>query len=149
MGTFRRGRVWWYARTIRGVTTRCSLHTTDAFIARLRATSYERFFATREILARDPEFRRLLREHLGVGRLGWVYFILDEDARRVKIGFSRNVGQRVKHIDAHASGAVRLLRKVKGTFDDERAWHEKFSHIHVRREWFRCTDELLSAIRSA
>ncbi len=103
------------------------------------------------MLERDSEFRRLVRAYLSNGNEGWVYFIVvdDEGSRRVKIGFSRNVQQRLKHIEVHSAGTVTLLRKLKGTREDEREWHRKFSHLHLRREWFRCTDDLIAAVRMA
>jgi hypothetical protein len=146
---FRRGRVWWYAWTRGGKTTRRSLHTRDEFIARLRVPSYERFLATQEILRHDPEFRRLLREHFVHRGAGWLYFILDQDAGRIKIGFSRDVRRRLKHIQVHSSGVVRLLRKVKGTHADERAWKRRFSNLNVHGEWFRAESVLLTAIEGA
>jgi len=149
VGLFLRGRVWWFGWTLRGKTTRRSLHTRDAFVARLRAPSYERFVATSEILRHDPDLRRLLRDHLAIGGAGWVYFILDEDAGRIKIGFSRDVGRRLKHIQVHSSGVVRLLRKVRGTRDDESAWKQRFAHLNVRGEWFRAEPALLDAIAGA
>jgi hypothetical protein len=149
VGLFLRGKVWWLKRTVDGVEWRWSMRTRDELVARMRAPSYERFLVTCEALRHDPVLRRLLREHLGHERAGWLYFIVDDDADCIKIGFSRNVAQRLKHAQIHCARRLRLLRKVRRAPAAEREWHARFAHLRVRGEWYRRTDGLLAAIRDA
>jgi hypothetical protein len=79
----------------------------------------------REIARRDGE--------------GFVYFA--ECGEVIKIGYSRNVKQRMRDI-----GADRLLASIPGTMQDERALHARFGPAWDHGEYFRPTPDLVAYI---
>lgn len=70
-----------------------------------------------------------------------VYFV--ECTGRIKIGFSANVGERMKQIATTAPGDLNLLATVEGSVRLERAIHRHLADHHLTREWF----EDCSAVR--
>ena len=77
----------------------------------------------------------------------YVYFIRDEDGY-VKIGKARNVKTRLSQLQTSSRQELTLLKPVPGGHVAERILHAKFSHIHVRGEWFKPTPELYYYIYS-
>lgn len=69
--------------------------------------------------------------------ISWVYFILDEDAKRVKIGYSTNPMKRLKNLQTGASGTLRLVCATPGGAKLEAYFHEQFSPYRVNGEWFK------------
>ena len=142
-----RGRRYWWRGTIAGRERRKSLRTTDVAIARMRATSIERFFAVEEMMKGDTALRTQLRDVLLGESVGWIYFARSGDL--VKVGFSRKLTARLATLQTHSVHPVRLLKKLRGTTADEKSWHRRFAHLRVRGEWFRATPALLAALKSA
>jgi len=68
----------------------------------------------------------------------WTYFI--SSGNLIKIGKSVNVRNRFKDIRCSSAQIVILLAVTK---IPEKLLHQKFSHLRVRGEWFRGTDELM------
>ena len=72
---------------------------------------------------------------------GWVYYLQVGD--RIKIGYSKQVEQRMKQYPPHST----LLATHPGTPKIEREMHHKFLHLLANgREWFTVTDELMAHI---
>jgi hypothetical protein len=74
-----------------------------------------------------------------------VYFIHDDVATAIKIGYSTNVKQRLADLQTSSSTKLVLLGVMPGSMNDERRLHAKFERLHG--EWFRVTPELLEFIR--
>jgi hypothetical protein len=54
----------------------------------------------------------------------------------VKIGYSRNVGQRLAQIRTSNPGAVRLVATLPGGAAEEKALHQRFAEFRSNGEWF-------------
>ena len=78
----------------------------------------------------------------------FVYFIRDPHHQAIKIGTSSNVRSRFQSLDIGAA-PMEFMGCIPGDHQEERSWHEKFSHLWVRREWFRAEPDLLEAISKA
>lgn len=90
---------------------------------------------------RDCLFNRVQR---------FVYFVAEGDGKRVKIGVSTDVKERVKKIrQAKADPDARLLGFVFGCKGTEKQWHKRLSAHHATGEWFWYNDEVWSAINAA
>jgi hypothetical protein len=142
-----RGRWYWWRGTVAGRERRKSLGTTDPAVARMLVTRVERLAAIEEMLKSDTALRSQLRDALLGESIGWVYFARSDGL--VKIGFSRHLAGRLANLQTHSVHEVVLLKKVRGTMADEKAWHRRFANLRVRGEWFRVTPRLLAAIKSA
>lgn len=68
---------------------------------------------------------------------GTVYIV--QMGSRIKIGFTRNLAQRVK--DLHAE---KILAAFPGTTNDERALHERFAEFRTIGEWFVADASLIA-----
>jgi hypothetical protein len=73
---------------------------------------------------------------------GFIYFIVNYQARKVKIGYSTNPQRRLKELLTANDGKLELAKVVPGTIKDERKYHQVFCHSKVRREWFKLTPEI-------
>lgn len=69
--------------------------------------------------------------------ISWVYFILNEDSRHVKIGYSTNPMRRLKSLQTSASGTLRLVCAIPGGAKLEAYFHEQFSPYRAKGEWFK------------
>lgn len=76
-----------------------------------------------------------------------VYFIQGCDTKRIKIGVSENVNQRLKGIQA--SEPLKLLAVIKaGGRQLEKELHKRFKKFCVHNEWFSPDPELLQYIEA-
>jgi hypothetical protein len=75
-----------------------------------------------------------------------VYFIQDGNGF-IKIGFSTNFLARFNDINVAVSSHLTILGVIFGTHKREKEIHRQFSHLRIKGEWFRVTEELLSFIR--
>ena len=78
----------------------------------------------------------------------YVYFVLDQAAGMVKIGYTRQIeGRRFGGIYSPYGGALRLLGIMPGGAPEEAAIHALFAEERDgRREWFRMSDRLVEFI---
>lgn len=77
----------------------------------------------------------------------WVYFAGAGD--RIKIGWSRQVAQRLAQLQTGNAAAIQLLGVLPGARSKERALHARFAAARVSGEWFEATPELLAYITEA
>lgn len=71
-----------------------------------------------------------------------IYFIADQAAARVKIGFSADPWRRFAKVQSDCPGELELLLVVEGDTADEAAFHARFALDRVRGEWFRLSTEI-------
>jgi hypothetical protein len=76
-----------------------------------------------------------------------VYFIDNGDF--VKIGVTGNIDGRLGALKCASPYDVQVLLTVPGGYDKEQELHERFDHLHHRREWFRKEPDLLQFIEEA
>lgn len=72
---------------------------------------------------------------------GAIYFI--RLGSLVKIGFTTNLAQRLKHLPFEE-----VLGVTTGSMRDEKALHARFAHLRQHGEWFRQGPDLLGHIES-
>lgn len=79
-----------------------------------------------------------------------IYFIAMGEGGPVKIGRSMNLDSRLRSYNAILPAPPKCLGVicVPNEFYEERRWHMRFSHLHLRCEWFRPEPELLTAIEA-
>jgi len=76
-----------------------------------------------------------------------IYFIRDEATQHIKIGFTKGYGKdRLRELQTGCLGQLILLLEIRGSKQDETAWHDRFEAVRERGEWFRPVPELLQAI---
>lgn len=78
-----------------------------------------------------------------------VYFLLSGSAGLVKIGTTIDLTRRMTELRRRHEPRFRLLGSVRGNRKHERAWHERFRHLHATGEWFIYPGELSRAIDAA
>lgn len=80
-----------------------------------------------------------------MGRQGYVYCIGERKSMVVvKVGYSVNPEARVCELQTGNWRELRLLAKIKGTTETERALHLKYARDQILGEWFLGTDALLA-----
>lgn len=79
---------------------------------------------------------------------GQVYFILNESAGMVKIGFSRNPEKRLTELRTGSAGEIKLLATIEGSLAIERQLHKRFEMHRRNGEWFIYSDEIRSYINA-
>lgn len=89
---------------------------------------------------REEEFAAPIEKH--------VYFIRSEDTDLIKIGYTSELGKRVRAHLGSTPGRVTFLKAIYGDRKLERSLHAKFKHLKFKNEWFRADKELLDYIDS-
>jgi hypothetical protein len=77
---------------------------------------------------------------------GHVYFVRDDAAGAVKIGWTRQLASRLAALQTASANRLVLLGRIPGSLADEAALHQRFAGHRVRGEWFRADPELLAAV---
>lgn len=80
---------------------------------------------------------------------GYVYFLAASELNRVKIGFSRDVAQRIATLRHGSPCDLTLIGTVKAIPRAEAALHDHLSKSWVFGEWFHHDERVAAAIRSA
>jgi hypothetical protein len=76
-----------------------------------------------------------------------IYFVRRESGGPIKIGTTKNLGNRLALLRAECGERLDVLGALPGSFAGEHALHEKFRHLrHSGREWFNPDPELLDFI---
>lgn len=98
-------------------------------------------------LAGDPEVPAL-PPLTSLDGVGWVYLIGSRGraSELAKIGHTDgDPEERCKKLQTGSPVPLRVLARFRGFQTCERAMHLRFKHLRVRGEWFRVSDEILSA----
>lgn len=77
----------------------------------------------------------------------YVYFMQFGHGNPIKIGYSRNLGARLRLIQASHFEPLTMLVVKLGSRKDEMPLHDKFAKYQVRGEWFSASDEVLAFAR--
>lgn len=75
----------------------------------------------------------------------YIYFIGQEGAGEVKIGYSKNPWARVKDFQTATTGELRVLATVATTESSEIATARLFTEQNIKGEWYR-RDEVISSV---
>ena len=74
-----------------------------------------------------------------------IYFIRAGDDGFVKIGKSKCPDKRLASLQSANPLRLSIIRTIDGDSAEERIVHMAFEHLHVHGEWFRFSDEMLTA----
>lgn len=67
--------------------------------------------------------------------VGFIYLITNDDF--IKLGFSTNVTKRIKSLQTSSPKRLKLIKRVKGTIEQEKQLHRKLLQYRVNGEWYR------------
>jgi hypothetical protein len=84
--------------------------------------------------------REISRPVVAIGRPGYVYFMRMGDS--VKIGFSTDVGKRLKAIQTACPMPAKVIKIIPGSDQTERYFHHHFAAYRQSGEWFQLDGEL-------
>lgn len=77
-----------------------------------------------------------------------IYFIQAENGGPIKIGYARNVMDRLTQIQSMCPFKLVLLASARGTLQDERTLHRKFANARLHGEWFSPKQEIIDLYRT-
>ena len=77
-----------------------------------------------------------------------VYFMKHGRSNIYKIGFTRNINQRVKGIQMHNPVKISVVYSINADCSYEKFLHRTYDKYRVRGEWFRLDKELLAEATS-
>lgn len=114
---------------------------------------FVRTWADPEARVVTPGKRTINLSKEGAGTPAYVYFILNQDSKAVKIGFAKDVQKRLATLQTSSPGHLELLGSIKTesprtAMSMEESLHRKFADLHINGEWFRVDAVLLEYIRS-
>jgi hypothetical protein len=75
-----------------------------------------------------------------------VYFIQNEQANMIKIGFSTDVNRRLDSLQTASPHPLQLMLSVPGSLQDEHSLHRLFDSCRGHGEWFEPHPDLLEFI---
>lgn len=79
-----------------------------------------------------------------ITRKGFIYFA--EGGEFIKIGFTLQIDERMHALRVACPFDLRLLHSEFGTRDIEQRLHRRFKKSHVRGEWFRNCERIVTYI---
>jgi hypothetical protein len=131
---YRRGRIWWGRVRLGNKEHRFSLRTQDrdAAAVRLKAVRKKidrKYFGTNKVA---PGYR--------------VYFVHDRSVKALKVGFSRNVKNRLCAIQCGNPNEIVLLGSIEGATQLESVLHRFLSPFHRKGEWFKANPTVLKFV---
>lgn len=74
----------------------------------------------------------------------YVYFLKEDEGERVKIGYTSNISSRISILKCTNSRKVQLIRALDGDIEIEKWFHEKFSHLRIKNDWFNFVPEMMT-----
>lgn len=77
---------------------------------------------------------------------GWLTFLAQEGALRVKIGFTRDPDRRVSQLQSYSAVPVRILAMVRAPSDYAKALHTALKDHHSHGEWFELDADVAALI---
>jgi len=77
---------------------------------------------------------------------GFIYFIQGASGGPIKIGYTANIGMRLKELQTGFPDTLIILCAKKGWINEERDYHRAFSEYRLKGEWFKPVDEILTTI---
>lgn len=84
---------------------------------------------------------------LSLNRAGFVYFVQEDELKRIKIGFTAShPSKRLKTLANASSQKLVFLGFQLGDEALEKKLHRKFAALHCRNEWFHAGPDLLAYI---
>lgn len=83
----------------------------------------------------------------------YVYFVVNQDSKAVKIGFAKNVQKRLAALQTSSPAQLELLGSIKTESSQtarylEESLHQMFANLHIQGEWFRVDAVMLEYIQS-
>lgn len=75
-----------------------------------------------------------------------MYFIQPIEGGRIKIGWSRVLGDRLSGLQRMSAVELRLVGLQLGTHEEEHRWHLHFHQYRDYGEWFSLPNEVLDRI---
>ena len=76
-----------------------------------------------------------------------IYFIQPVDGGPIKIGFAKDIADRVKHLETETGKHMVVLASISGGKSEVQKLHQQFAYLRYgRTENFRPTPELMSVI---
>lgn len=76
-----------------------------------------------------------------------IYFI-SADGELIKIGYTTNLGARLRSLRTAHPKELRILLVIPGSLDDEQELHRRFADFRVGREWFKLDEPIINYIAS-
>ena len=75
-----------------------------------------------------------------------IYFIQAVDGGPIKIGTTVRLTERLRALSREFGKELRVLAVTDGSYDQEKALHQRFAHLNVVNELFEPGDDLLGFI---
>ncbi|MEW6492598.1 MAG: GIY-YIG nuclease family protein [Cyanobacteriota bacterium] len=81
----------------------------------------------------------------------FIYFILNEDSKAIKIGRAKNLEKRMKSLQTSSPAELKLIKSIqvaggKKAQELEQSLHQQFKEIRLAGEWFKAEAILLEYI---
>lgn len=82
----------------------------------------------------------------GVVTMGFVYAVQDISGQ-IKLGWAKDVNQRVKQLQTGSSQELCLLGYWRGSRKDEANLHSMVRSLHIHNEWYQPDSHLIDYIK--
>lgn len=73
---------------------------------------------------------------------GYVYFASTNDPKRIKVGFTINIYNRMASLSTASSEPFRVRRAFLTDYPSEALIHKRFSEDRIRAEWFHMSFDM-------
>jgi hypothetical protein len=85
---------------------------------------------------RKQEFTKKLQD---IYKIGYIYYIQEEDSKNIKIGYSFNLDERLLQLQTANSQKLTIVKYEKCIFPHirEQELHKQYKNYHIHGEWFK------------
>lgn len=95
-----------------------------------------------ETLLRLPTIETVALPGLRVGDVGYVYVVGNETGEFVKIGWSKQIRQRLARLQSYIPTPLKVYALIPGTRAIESVLHQRFHEHRAMGEWFKLEGDL-------
>ena len=88
---------------------------------------------------KNLERQYLIEKLKSIYKIGYVYFIQEEDSKNIKIGYTFNLEDRLNQLQTANSQKLSIIKYEKCVFPyiREQELHKQYNNYHIRGEWFK------------
>lgn len=80
--------------------------------------------------------------------MGYVYFVLVDSTRNIKIGYSTNIRRRIHTLQTSIPEKIKLLGYITGDMNKEKELHKMFRVHKIKGEWYRFDTSIIDYINT-
>lgn len=78
---------------------------------------------------------------------GIIYVIADNEHTKIKVGFTKNISQRLKNLENGSGSTLYVVKTINDRLlQEEKEFHAMYKHLSTKNEWYPYSKQMLNVI---